>query len=130
MSCEKGNFFYSFFILMTERHEFASPKSTYFCLFVIPVTLSGTLSLEYLFDYTHQTSCIGMFFEKHTEINPGPTRQLWWSSLWHSLVAISQRTPNIGAMGVLNAPLEYYDVFWNLCRWSNYVLHKCSLQLV
>ena len=40
------------------------------------------------------------------------------------------KNPNIGAMGVLNAPLEYYDVFWNLCRWSNYVLQNCSLQLV
>ena len=25
------------------------------------------------------------------------------------------KNPNIGAMGVLNVPLEYYDVFQNLC---------------
>ena len=26
------------------------------------------------------------------------------------------KNPNIVAMGVLNAPLEYYNIFWNLCR--------------
>ena len=30
------------------------------------------------------------------------------------------KNPIIGAMGVLNAPLEHYNVFWNLSRWSNY----------
>ena len=42
---------------------------------------------------------------KNTEIYPGPSQQLRWSSLWHQLVAF------IGAMGVLNAPLEYCNVF-------------------
>ena len=39
------------------------------------------------------------------------------------------KNPNIGAMSALNAPLEYYNVFWNLYRWSNLVLQNCSLQL-
>ena len=27
-----------------------------------------------------------------------------------------RKNPNIGAMGVLNAPAKYYKVFCNLCR--------------
>ena len=29
------------------------------------------------------------------------------------------KNPNVGAMRVINAHPEYYNVFWNLCRWSN-----------
>ena len=29
------------------------------------------------------------------------------------------KNPNIGTMGVLNAPLEHFNIFWNLWRWSN-----------
>ena len=29
------------------------------------------------------------------------------------------KNPNIGALGVLITHLEYYNVLWNLSRWSN-----------
>ena len=29
------------------------------------------------------------------------------------------KNPNLVAMGVMNAPLEYYNVLWNLCMWSD-----------
>ena len=38
-------------------------------------------------------------------------------SSFHSLIYFTKNN-NIGAMRVLIAPLEYYNAFWNLCRWS------------
>ena len=35
------------------------------------------------------------------------------------------KNPSIVAMGVRNASLEYYNIFWNLCRWSIKVLGNC-----
>ena len=55
----------------------------------------------------YEISCIG-------KVCTGPSSQLWWSCLWHWLVSLQSltnlaKTPNIGAMGVLSVPLEYYS---------------------
>ena len=42
MSCEKGKFPYTFFILLTQWPELPNPKLTNFHIFVIPRPLNGT----------------------------------------------------------------------------------------
>ena len=41
--CEKKKFLYSFFILLTQCHEFPTPKLTSFHIFIIPLPLNVTL---------------------------------------------------------------------------------------
>ena len=43
MSCERGKFPYSFFILLTQSHRSHVPKLTNFHIFIIPFPLNMTL---------------------------------------------------------------------------------------
>ena len=80
------------------------------------VTLvSKTAYLTAHFKINYKTGCIGKVSEKHRDAS--------WTiaaakmELFVALVSSFQlltnfrKNPNIGAMGVLNAPLEYYNLF-------------------
>ena len=60
------------------------------------------------------------FLKKHRDVSR--TKATAKMELLMALVSTFQpltnftKNPNIVAMGVLNAPLEYYNIFWNLCR--------------
>ena len=56
MLCEKGNFLCSFFILLTQWHEFPAQKLTNFHIFIIPLTVHININYE--------TGCIETFSEK------------------------------------------------------------------
>ena len=69
MSCENGNFLYSFFILLTQWHEFPAPKLTNFHVFIIPLPLNVALISKNLYLFTrieinNETGCIECFSEK------------------------------------------------------------------
>ena len=86
ISCEKGKFPNSFFILLTQLHGFPASKLTNFDIFVIPLPLNVTLFskspyLTGLIKINYETGCIERFSEKNTEMYPGPSRQLGWNSL-------------------------------------------------
>ena len=46
MSCKKGKFPHSFFVLLTQWHELPAPKLTNFHFFIIPLPLNLTLFLK------------------------------------------------------------------------------------
>ena len=109
MSCEKGKFPYSFFILLTQRHECPAPKLTNFHIFIIPLPLNVTSFSKSPYLTAHikinyETGCIGRISEKNTEMYPEPSRHLRWSSLWHELVALSRKdNPFHRLMNYLNS---------------------------
>ena len=66
MSAEKGKFPYSFFILLTQLHEFPAPKLTNFHIFIIPLPLKVTLFSKSPYLTAHvkinyEAVCIGRF---------------------------------------------------------------------
>ena len=84
MSCKKGRFLYSFFILLTQRHELPVPKLTNFHIFVIPLPFNVKLFSKkpYLTAYIMKQVVLESLPKKN-QIYLGPSRQLKWSSLWH-----------------------------------------------
>ena len=136
MPCEKEKFSYSFFIFLTRWHEFPAPKLTIFHNFISPLPLNVTLFLKIPYLIAHiktnyETGCIRRFSEKkkkqkqkkkkryiqdYRDIKDGA---LWAISSSFQLLTNFTKNLIIGAMWVLIAPLEYYNVFWNMCRWSN-----------
>ena len=63
------------------------------------------------------------FLKKHRDVSRtiATTKMEFFVALVSSFQLLTNFTknPNIGAMGFLNAPLGYYNVFRNLCRLSN-----------
>ena len=128
-SYEKGKFPYSFFILLIQWHEFPALKMTNFLIFIIPLPLNVTLSSRSPYFTAHikinyDTGCTGRFSgKKHKDVSRiiATAKMNLFMALVSSFQLLTNFTKisNIGAMGVLNAPLEYYNVFWNLSRWSN-----------
>ena len=73
-SCEKGQFPYSFFILLTEWYAFPASILTNFHIFTIPLSLNVTLFLKSLYLAAHikinyETGCFGRFSEKNTDVS-------------------------------------------------------------
>ena len=73
MSCKKGKFPYSFFILLTQWHEFPPRNLAIFHTFIIPLPLKVTLFSRstYLTAYieiNYETGRIGSFSEKNPQI--------------------------------------------------------------
>ena len=130
MSCKKGKFLYSFFILLTQWHEFPAPKLTNFHIFIIPFPyLNVTLFPKRSYFTAHikkiyETGCIGRFFQKKqkdvSRTIATAKMELFVAlvSSFHPLTNFTEN-PNIGAVGVLHTPLEHYNIFWHLCRWPN-----------
>ena len=117
---------YSFFILLNQWYEFPAPKLTNFHIFIIPLLLNVTfffLRIPWLNILNYETGCIGGFSEKTTD--KSMTIAAAKMELFVVLVGSFQllpnftNNPNIGSLGILNAPLEHFNRFWNLCRWSN-----------
>ena len=152
MASERGKFPYFFFILLTQWHEFSAPKLTNFLIFIILLPLNVILFSKSSYLIAHIKINYERFhlkvFWKSTEMYPGPLRQLRWSSLWHKepLTNFTKnpnigalwhkepltnftKNPNIGAMGILNASIEYYNVFWKLCRWLRLQLYLMPYEL-
>ena len=72
----------------------------------------------------YETGCMGRFSEgEKKQISRTIARAKM--ELFVALVSSFQpltnftKNPNIDAMGVLNAPIEYYNIISNSCRWSN-----------
>ena len=66
MSCEKGKCPYSFFILLSQWHEFPAPKLRnihYFIPFSFERDIKESL-LDCTYKINYETGCIGRFFEK------------------------------------------------------------------
>ena len=134
MASEWGKFPYFFFILLTQWHEFSAPKLTNFLIFIILLPLNVILFSKSSYLIAHIKINYERFhlkvFWKSTEMHPGPLRQLRWSSLRHKEPLINfTKNPNIGAMGILNASIEYYNVFWKLCRWLRLQLYLMPYEL-
>ena len=66
MSCEKGKFSYSFFILLTQWHEFHTPKLTNFHIFIIPPPLNVTLFSKSPYLTVH---ALEGFLKKHKDVS-------------------------------------------------------------
>ena len=66
MLCKKGNFQYSFFIVLTQRHKFLAQKLTKFHIFIISLRMTLFSKRPYLTTYMKllSNSCIGRFSEK------------------------------------------------------------------
>ena len=74
MSCEKQTFPYSFFIRLTQWHEFPVPKLTHFYVFIIPLPLNVTLFSKSPYLTAHikinyEAGCIGSFRKKYRDIS-------------------------------------------------------------
>ena len=72
MLYEKGKFPYSFFILLTQLHEFPAPKLTSFHIFITFLTLNVTLFSKSPYLTTHikidyETGCTGRSSEEKTQ---------------------------------------------------------------
>ena len=63
MSCEKGKFPYSFFILLTQCHESPAQKLTNFHISIIPVPLNVTLFSKSAYMTAHMTVHIKINYE-------------------------------------------------------------------
>ena len=126
----KRNFPYSFFILLTQWHEFNAQNWQIFQFLSLlslwtwyyfqrvliwlhllkwimrRVTLEGFLKKTqiYIQDHRHTTAKIELFVALVSSFQP--------------LTSFTKNN-NIGPEGDLHKPLEYYNVFWNLCRRSN-----------
>ena len=127
MLCEKGKSPYSFSILLTQWHESPTPKFTNFHILIIPLPWNVTLFSKspYLIvniKINYGTGCIGRFSEKRDlSKNIATSKMELFVALFISFQSLTnfKKNSNIDAMGVLNASLEYYNLFWNFCRWSN-----------
>ena len=66
MLCKKGNFQYSFFIVLTQRHKFLAQKLTKFHIFIISLRMTLFSKSPYLTTYMKllSNSCIGRFSGK------------------------------------------------------------------
>ena len=66
MLCKKGNFQYSFFIVLTQRHKFLAQKLTKFHIFIISLRMTLFSKRPYLTTYMKllSNSCIGRFSGK------------------------------------------------------------------
>ena len=69
MSCKKGKFPYSFFILLTQRHESFAPKLTNFHIFINPLPFNVPIFSKSPYLIAHikikyETGCIGRFSAK------------------------------------------------------------------
>ena len=138
---QEWKFPFSFFILLTQWHEFFAQKLTNFHIFVITLPLNVTLFSKSPYLTAHikinyETSCNGRLSEKHKDVSR--TIATFQMVFFVALVRIFQSLTNfsrnhnigaIGAIGVLNVPIERYNVFWNLRRWSNEVLQNYNQQL-
>ena len=73
MSCEKGKFPYSFFILLTQWYKFPASKLTNFHIFIIHLPLNVTLFSKSRYLTVHikinyAPLCIGRFSGKHRDV--------------------------------------------------------------
>ena len=121
MSCKKRKFPYSFFTLLTQLYEFPAPTLTYFHIVTIllPLNVTSFSKRPYFTAHikiTYETGCIGRFSKKkHKDVS----RTIATAKMEISVVSVSSfhsltnftKNSSVGAMGVSNAPLEYYKVF-------------------
>ena len=123
----KGKFPFSFFIFLTQCHEFPALKFKNFYVFIIPLPLKVTLFskscyLTVYIKFDYETGWFGRFSTKRDVSRTITTANM---ELFVELVSSFQSLPNfkknphIASMGVLKVSLEYYNIFLNLCRWSN-----------
>ena len=134
---QERKFPFSFFILLTQWHEFFAPKLTNFHIFVMTLPLNLTLFSKSPYLTAHikinETSCNGRLSEKHKDVSQtiATFKMVFFVALVRSFQSLTNfsRNHNIGAIGVLNVPIEWYNVFWNLRRWSNEVLQNYNQQL-
>ena len=101
---------YYFFILPTQWHEFRSPKLTNFNIFIIPLPLNVKLFSK----CPYLTPRIKINYEEGCTEYPITTAKIeFFVALVSSFQPLINFTkyPNIGAMRVLDVPLEYYNVF-------------------
>ena len=126
MSCKKGKFPYSSFMLLTQWHQFPAPKLTNFHIFIIPLSLNLTLFSKSLYLTAHVKLWNRLYwkvFWKNTDVSRNVAKVK--IKVFVALVGRFQpltnftKNPNIGAMGVLNTLLEYCKEFWNLRKWLN-----------
>ena len=126
-SCEKRKFPYSFFIVLTQWHEFPAPKLTNLHIFVIAVSLNVTfLRSPYLnaqIKINYETDYIGTTTTTTTNRDISRTITTAKMELLVALVRSFQLLSNLSN--------EYYTIFWNSYRWSNEVWLNCrDIQLL
>ena len=112
-----------------------SPKMTNFYIFIIPLHyFQGALIWLGILKEIMKQVGLKDFLKKHRDISSTitTTEIEVFVELVSSFQLLTNFTKNtsIGDMGVLNAPLEYYNVFWNSCKWSNQVLQTRHLYLI
>ena len=122
MSCEKG---LSLLLLRTSDSMTWAPKIDKFLYFILPLPLKVTLFSKSPYLTAHikinyETGCIGRFSGKTQRSTQSITtaKMELFVELASSFYPLPNFTKNhnIGAMGVLNVPLEYYNIFQNLYR--------------
>ena len=117
--CPRKESFCTFFIPLTQWHEFPAQKLKIFLSSLSFWTwhyFQRVLIMK-------QVALEKFLKKKHKDVSR--TIATAKMQLFVALVSSFQpltnftKNPKIGSKAVANAPLQYYNVFWNLCMWSN-----------
>ena len=129
MLCKKRKFPFSFFTLLTQWHEFPAPKLTKIdtqnwqslFLWMWHYFQRVLIWLHILKWIIEQVAVDGFWKSPDVSRTIAATRMELFVALVSSFQPPSNFTKNpyISPIGVPNTPLQYYNVFWNLCRWWN-----------